>query len=142
MSEVAKASFQFNDFLVRESHFVLNLAEEYEFELSFNPSGVVFPRLNRFQLQIEFEAIDQSASATIKVIALAFFQYENIDDIANTPFFTDNAPAIAYPYIRAYVSTLTAQSGIKPIILPTLNLRSMSNVLRKNITVNEEQDSD
>lgn len=33
-----------------------------------------------------------------------------------------NAPAILFPYVRAYVSTLTSLSGITPIVLPTINL--------------------
>lgn len=32
-----------------------------------------------------------------------------------------NAPAVLFPYVRAYVSTLTAQAGVPPIILPLLN---------------------
>lgn len=32
-----------------------------------------------------------------------------------------NAPAIAYPYIRAYISNVTLLSGFKPVILPTIN---------------------
>lgn len=32
-----------------------------------------------------------------------------------------NAPAIAFPYIRAYISNLTLQSGLEPIILPSIN---------------------
>ena len=32
-----------------------------------------------------------------------------------------NAPAIAFPYLRAFISNLTLQSGIKPVILPSIN---------------------
>jgi len=138
MSTIVNASFKFNDFLVKESHFVLNGAGEYEFELSMTPSGIVFPNQKRFQLQLEFGAVDQNGLAEIKVVALGFFHYEDIEDISNTPFFTDNAPAIVYPYIRAYISTLTAQAGIPTIILPTLNLRSMTDLLRQNISIDEQ----
>lgn len=37
-------------------------------------------------------------------------------------YFSVNAPAILFPYVRAYITTLTALSGINPIILPTINL--------------------
>lgn len=33
-----------------------------------------------------------------------------------------NAPAILFPYVRAYISTLTSLSGISPVVLPTINL--------------------
>ena len=32
-----------------------------------------------------------------------------------------NAPAIAFPFLRAYISNLTLQSGINPLILPSIN---------------------
>lgn len=37
-------------------------------------------------------------------------------------FINTNAPAILYPYLRAFVSTLTTNmgSGFKPILLPVL----------------------
>ena len=35
---------------------------------------------------------------------------------------TFGAPALLFPYIRAYVSNITALSGMQPIIMPTLNM--------------------
>lgn len=37
-----------------------------------------------------------------------------------------NAPAIAYPYMRGYVSTVTLNSGYEPLILPTINFQAMA----------------
>lgn len=138
MSDSKQASFQFNNLLIKESHFVLNSAGEYDFTLSILPSGTVFPASNRFQLQLIIEAVDKDGKAEIKVVALAFFLYADIEDISTTPFFTENAPALVFPYVRAYISTLTTQSGIPPIILPTLNLSSLSGLLRQNIITSEE----
>ena len=53
-------------------------------------------------------------------------------------YFYTNAPAILFPYIRAYISTLTNLSGYKPINLPTLNLTSLREELEKNTTEVEE----
>ena len=38
-----------------------------------------------------------------------------------------NALAILFPYIRAIVSSISAQSGRDPIILPTINIAQMFN---------------
>ena len=46
-----------------------------------------------------------------------------------------NAPAIMFPYLRAYISSLTALSGINPITLPTLNLSGLKSELESNISV-------
>lgn len=32
-----------------------------------------------------------------------------------------NAPAIAFPYLRAMISTITLQAGLKPVMLPSIN---------------------
>ncbi|EXZ22215.1 pretranslocase subunit SecB family protein, partial [Bacteroides fragilis str. S13 L11] len=49
-------------------------------------------------------------------------------------FFYPNSIAILFPYVRAFVSTLTLQANIKPILLPTLNLSSLQDTLRENTT--------
>jgi len=37
-----------------------------------------------------------------------------------------NAPAIAFPFLRSYISTLTLNSGFPPAILPSINFVEMS----------------
>lgn len=137
MNQTLEVKFQFVNFLIKESHFVLNNAGEYDFTLSFDPSGVVLPSLGQFHLQLDFTAKDANNRVNINLVAVAIFQYEGIDDITDSPYFIVNAPAIAFPYLRAYISTLTTQSGIPPIILPTLNLSGLADLLRQNIRIAE-----
>ncbi|CAM4366664.1 hypothetical protein AQBE111736_13510 [Aquirufa beregesia] len=40
--------------------------------------------------------------------------------------------AILFPYLRAFISLVTLQINIPPLILPTLNLSSLEADLRKN----------
>lgn len=40
--------------------------------------------------------------------------------------------AILFPYIRAFVSTVTLQANVMPILLPTVNLSSLESRLREN----------
>ena len=49
-------------------------------------------------------------------------------------FFYPNSIAILFPYIRAFVSTLTLQANVTPIVLPTLNLTNLQEKLKKNTT--------
>jgi len=44
----------------------------------------------------------------------------------SSPLLKINAPAIAFPYLRAFVSNLTMNSGYNPIILPTFNFVQMA----------------
>lgn len=41
--------------------------------------------------------------------------------LLDNPFLHVNAPAIAYPFLRAYVSNLFLMSGYAPLILPSVN---------------------
>lgn len=51
-----------------------------------------------------------------------FATSENIDDtFKNSHFVTINSPAILYPFVRSYINTITTNSGITPIILPSVN---------------------
>lgn len=43
------------------------------------------------------------------------------EDFMNSPFLKINAPAIAFPYLRSYISNLTMQSGYEAVVLPSVN---------------------
>ena len=59
----------------------------------------------------------------IEVHAEGYFEFEqDITEVEKGIFFKTSAPAILFPYIRAYISTLSSLSGVAPVILPTLNL--------------------
>ena len=71
----------------------------------------------------------------LSIVAVAVFEFDENADIEKYKegFFVQNAPAIMFPYIRAYISTLTAQSGLFTVTLPTFNLLSMVDGLKNNI---------
>jgi preprotein translocase subunit SecB len=47
------------------------------------------------------------------------------DDFISSHFPVVNAPAIAYPFMRSFVSTVTLNAGYEPVILPTINFQAM-----------------
>ncbi len=48
-----------------------------------------------------------------------------------------NALVILFPYIRAIVSSVSAQSGREPVILPTINLAQMFDNNKDNLSYEE-----
>jgi preprotein translocase subunit SecB len=48
-------------------------------------------------------------------------------DFKESAFPIVNAPAIAYPYLRSFISLVTLNSGYEPLILPTINFQAMAN---------------
>ncbi|WP_165673602.1 protein-export chaperone SecB [Metapseudomonas otitidis] len=63
----------------------------------------------------------------INVVYRSEFKTDNpIDsEFRKTDFPYVNAPAIAYPYLRAFVSNLTLNSGYSPVMLPSVNFVAM-----------------
>ena len=92
-----------------------NTLFEIKFFINYNING-------KFAMELEY---------------LARFKASDVlDEKFKTSSFTQiNAPAIAFPYLRSYVSTLTLNSGYEPLILPTINFVRLGEqkVQQKNI---------
>lgn len=48
-----------------------------------------------------------------------------------------NAPAIAFPYLRAMISNITLQAGLKPVMLPSINFAEA----KENVPIEEKSES-
>ncbi|MDE5880204.1 MAG: protein-export chaperone SecB [Muribaculaceae bacterium] len=59
----------------------------------------------------------------LKVEMRFFFETDAIitDEFKNSSFPVINAPAIAFPYLRSFLSIVTMQSGYPPVMLPSIN---------------------
>lgn len=134
-----KAAFQFIKFFITESYF--NFVEEgnYNLSVSIIPSGSVFPELHQFHLFLNVTVKDKDDKFECNIKSTSIFNFPEDVDIEQykSSFFTTNAPAITFPYIRAYIANLTAQSGIMNILLPTLNLSNLAKSLKENISFQE-----
>ena len=83
---------------------------------------------NTFGVAFKLNINDRSFDLIIE----AFFNFEIVDekmteDFKLSSFPKINAPAIAFPYLRAFVSNLTLQSGLEPVILPSINFVQLAN---------------
>lgn len=139
MSEIQEVKFRFVNFLVRESHIVLKEQGEPKIAVDFTATGLIFKNLNQFQLELNVEIKEETEKFHIDLNTFSVFEFPEDADIEKyiATYFTLNAPAIAFPYIRAYITNLTAQSGLFTITLPTYNLTAMGEKLRENIQVIE-----
>ena len=135
MKQPEVSKFQFSNFVVQESHFAIVERGDYEFSFEFVPTGKIYPALGQFELYLDLKVREKNDLLTIDIKTVSYFIYEEKGSLADNKFFTTNAPAIAYPYIRAYIATLTAQSGIGTITMPTMNLTPLGDVLRGSISV-------
>jgi preprotein translocase subunit SecB len=134
MKNAEKSSFDFEGFKIIRSLFERKEGElGKNFNIKFQPTGVYHVNENLFQLKLGTSIINDSSLLNIEIEAIANFKIhgENSDKMLNN-FFYLNAPAILFPYIRAYVSSLTTLSGISSVNLPTLNLSNLAAELEQN----------
>ena len=89
----------------------------------------LFSNKNKFTFKIIFNLIINDREFDLNIEAMFNFETdEEITEEFKTSHFPKiNAPAIAYPYLRAYVSNLTLQSGVTPVMLPTINFVKFEN---------------
>ena len=137
---VKEAKIQFQNFVVSESHIVFREPGQYKIGVNFNPEGFIFPNLNQFHLKLQILIKDEEGKFDIDLKTVSVFTYEagaNVEDL-KAHFFATNAPAITFPYIRSYISALTALSGMPTLTLPTLNLTNLGDILKSKITMVED----
>ena len=130
-----QAPIQFLNFLVKESHIVFVKTADFKIDINFNPKGVISKSLNQFNLELSVDIKDLNGNFNITLLTDGIFSYPEDADIEvyKSSFFIVNAPAIIFPYIRAYISSLTALSGMPTLNLPTLNLSEVGENLKDNI---------
>ena len=128
------SKFQFKGFIIKRS-LIEQTGEKVSSDISiaFEPKGIVKKEERRYQLQLGAKIDDKAKCLHIEIDSVANFIFDDkiSDDTFNRMFFV-NAPALLFPYLRAYISTLTALSGLTSINLPTLNLTGLGEELEKN----------
>lgn len=86
-------------------------------------SGNFFPEedKNSFGVGFNIEIKDAEFDLTIEALFMFKIDEDITEEFKLSNFPKINAPAIAFPYLRAFVSNLTLQSGFEPVILPSIN---------------------
>lgn len=134
-----KAVFAFEDYkFTNVSISMGELSDNESLGVDFIPSGVYDSNTGLFKLKLNFVAVaDSSKNTVIAVECVALFRFGKVLDIDQLPdYFYANSTAILYPYIRAFVSTITLQANYTALVLPTLNVASLGERLKSN-TISE-----
>jgi len=105
-----------------------------DLDISFDPKGVFNSKTSEFELKIAFTSKSKESNEKfIFIECIAIFKFEDVNDFKEIPtYFYRNCIAIIFPYIRAFISTVTLQANIPPLVLPTLNLSALEQPLKEN----------
>ncbi|MFC2655253.1 MAG: protein-export chaperone SecB [Segatella salivae] len=135
-NNIATARFRFIEYLVRETSIKLtgkDIGEDVQFIIE--PEGVFKKEDKKFTLTLKVLIKDEEKNLELVMKMDGIFAYEADDMQELVPFISMNAPAIMFPYIRAYISNITALGGMPPIILPTLNIEGVGKELLKKLNL-------
>ena len=119
---------QLTDWNIVNMNFSLLEETELRDENSFNlESGNFFSDDDKsFTVYFEITLNDEKFDLFVEAV-FNFITDSAIDEEFKLSAFPKiNAPAIAFPYIRAFISNLTLQSGLNPVILPSINFVKIS----------------
>lgn len=135
--KVEKARFRFVEYLFKETSIKLtgeDISDDVEFGIE--PNGIFEEDNKMFILTLNVLVKDKKSNLEVKMTVTGKFEYETNDIQELVPYLGFNAPAIMFPYIRAYITNITALGGMSPIILPTLNMESVGKELLDKISSN------
>lgn len=91
-------------------------------ELQVNVSHNVNQISDReYKIILELSVADPQGKLSVFVKGMAIFETEQ----KTRTLIERNTLAIMFPYLRSYVSTLTTQPGMMPIVLPAMNIIAM-----------------
>lgn len=128
------AKFRFNNYIVEECELKQTggvVSKEMHFAIE--PYGELQEDGQSFILTLQVHVNDKADNFKAMLKIKGFFSYEALDKKTLLDFICTNAPAIMFPYVRAFVSSLSSLSGIVTIIMPTINMVQVGKALRERM---------
>lgn len=108
--------------IITEGHFKRNEDSLENLELKVGVShDVERPSEREYKITLELNVADPEEKLSVFVKGIAIFETKQ----ENQMLIERNTLAIMFPYFRSYVSTLTTQPGMTPIVLPAMNIMTM-----------------
>lgn len=83
----------------------------------------LFPEIDNQTFVVSFILNVSDLRFDLNVTAMYYFKIDEpiSEKFKLSDFPKVNAPAIAFPYLRTFISNLTLNSGYDPVILPSIN---------------------
>jgi preprotein translocase subunit SecB len=137
MVEATKASFGLANYKVYEAEIKLPREQDFnlQVESSFEASGKFNGAKGIFELEfkVTVHKKENIQDYIFKAAIIAYFKFNTPLKKEEIPdFFYGNSIAIVFPYVRAFLTSLSIQGNNRPYILPLLNLSNLEKPLREN----------
>lgn len=113
----ASSKLKMTELYVESASFERN--EQCDKNISISVSHNIAKNDNEYLIKLIIDIINKDSTLKVNVAMVGKFQCDD------TKLIEKNAIAIMFPYIRSYVSTLTTQPGLNPIVLQPVNILSL-----------------
>ncbi len=133
--EVQSAAFSFTSFRIPVFRYSdSGRKDSTSLNINFLPSGRYNKEERTFEINLEVIGIEEGTDKEILFVqCISYFMFKTSLPLAELPsYFYRNAIAIVFPYIRAFISTLTLQANSGILILGLLNLSGLEKPLQEN----------
>ncbi|RRJ91467.1 protein-export chaperone SecB [Flavobacterium macacae] len=117
----------FNDVKLKATTSNKKISDTFKTTLNFD--AFLNKEISSNHFSIKLSVILKSKGFNFSVNSIAIFQTDQQldDNFINSPFCKINAPAIAFPFVRTFISNTTLNSGYDPVILPSFNFVKIYN---------------
>jgi preprotein translocase subunit SecB len=126
-TQIRLNNIQVTDLVLEVKTFDKDITNNLTSKLTFG-SGFTEKSETSFGIIFDISINDEKGDFNLKTKITAHFEANSPinDDFQNSSFVKISAPAIAFPYIRAFISNITLNSGYNPIMLPSFNFIKMA----------------
>ena len=111
--EIIKVLFDRGDDIVKDGEFEVNIQ---------HITQINNENENLFRTVFIINITGENNSFSLQVQAMGSFEIlGEITEKVRDNYLNISSPSIIYPYVRAYISNITLQSGMNPITIPPMN---------------------
>lgn len=100
--------------------------------VSFDPNGEYCKANGEYKLRLITRVSSEEKEFISTTLQVVFGFTEPIELSEIPDYFYPNCMAIVFPYVRSFLSTLSLQANVPPIILPIINFSDLQGVLKRN----------
>ena len=100
--------------------------------VSFDPCGEYSKSTGEYKLRLITRVSSEEKEFISTTLQVVFGFIEPIELSEIPDYFYPNCMAIVFPYVRSFLSTLSLQANVPPIILPIINFSDLQGILKRN----------
>lgn len=131
MDKNIKSSLRFMNYVVDYIQFKNNPSfdgEEVKINFNITPNFDISENNKNMLVELRVEVFKDATQNNfpfeMELIVMGFFELDNIES-SDIRTYKTNAVAIMYPYVRALITSYTANSNVSPLVLPVINVNKL-----------------